>query len=330
MWKLINFVGFFLFAAGAWAQVTVAAQLDSSKIIIGDQVRLNLIVNHSPDIKITGADFSALEKVEKVEVLNISPWDTVSKGAEYIIEQDITLTSFDSGYYWLPKIPIKYISSNGKGGQAMTRELPLTVNTIQIGSDSTNLAPIKPIIEEPLSIRDALPYLAALLIIVLLGLIIYFVYKRRQQKELEPEPEIILPAHEIAFAKLEELKKAKLWQQGQIKEYQSQLTYIVREYLENRFDIHALESTTYEIMQQIKRQDFAQEWQPALKKMLETADLVKFAKAEPPVDIHAKMLEEAESFVRQTKKIEIIQEEVTTVEEAEGEATDSEIENEKN
>ena len=63
--------------------------------------------------------------------------------------------------------------------------------------------------------------------------------------------------------------------------------------------------------------------------MLETADLVKFAKAEPPVDIHAKMLEEAESFVRQTKKIEIIQEEVTTVEEAEGEATDSEIENEK-
>ena len=57
MWKLINFVVLFLFAAGAWAQVTVAAQLDSSEIIIGDQVKLNLIVNHSPDIKITGADF---------------------------------------------------------------------------------------------------------------------------------------------------------------------------------------------------------------------------------------------------------------------------------
>ena len=308
MWKWINFLALLFLATNAVAQVTVAAQLDSTEIMIGDQVRLNLIVNHAPDIKVTGADLSVLEKMDKVEVLKVGPWDTIGKSIEYVIEQNIILTSFDSGYYWLPKIPINYMSSNGQSGQAITRELPLSVNTIEIRSDSVQLAPIKPIIEEPLKFRDALPYLAGVVALALVVTLLFYLRKRRQQQEIQAQPEIKIPAHEIALQQLEELKKAKLWQQGHIKTYQSELTHIVREYLENRYNINALESTTYEIMQQLKRNDIPEEWRPRLRQMLETADLVKFAKAEPPIDIHARVMEEAEAFVLQTqKRVELVE-----------------------
>ena len=269
-------------------------------------MKLNLVINHKPGVKITGSDLEALSAVKDIEVIEVGTMDTVAKSGEYILEQNIILTSFDSGYYWLPKIPVNFIQSNGEAGQAMTRELPLTVNTIEIQSDSVELAPIKPIIEEPLKFRDALPFLIGLAIIAFLGGLIYYFVRRRKLKEAEPEPEIKRPAHEIAEEKLEALKAAKLWQQGKVKEYQSELTYIVREYLENRFEINALENTTYEIMRQLKsHKDIKADWSIKLRKMLETADLVKFAKAEPPIDIHAEVMENAYAFVRQTKKIEL-------------------------
>lgn len=323
MAKLCYSLLFIFLTFTASGQVTANAELGKTAIIIGDQVQLNLVVNHSPGIEIIGADLTALEALKEVEVLGTSNWDTIAQGGEFILEQRLTLTSFDSGYYYIPKIPVDYKGADGKLSKAFTpNKIPLTVNTVPIQSDSTTLAPIKPIIEEELNIRDFLPYIAGLLALALLIGGFYYYNKKKQEAEIPPPPEIILPAHEIAFNKLGALKKAKLWQQGHIKEYQSQLTYIVREYLENRFDINALESTTYEIMQEMKTSTMEEDWKEKLNTMLQTADLVKFAKAEPPVGIHDQMMEQAETFVRQTKQIEEETPETT-------DSIEEEIENEK-
>ena len=97
------------------------------------------------------------------------------------------------------------------------------------------------------------------------------------------------------------LKAEKLWQQGQVKTYQSRLTHIIREYLENRYNIPALESTTDEILHYLKKVDFDNQWKDKLQNILQIADLVKFAKAKPPVDFHDQVLKEAEDFVIATK-----------------------------
>ena len=110
------------------------------------------------------------------------------------------------------------------------------------------------------------------------------------------------PAHEIALNKLKALSEKELWQKGMLKEYQSELTYIVREYLEKRYDIHALESTTAEIIRELKNEDISEDHKTQLSDMFRMADMVKFAKATPSLDIQSKLLNEAESFVSNTKK----------------------------
>lgn len=281
--------------------VAVHAELDTNAMLIGDQIRLNLIVNQ-PEEKavIETVDLSVLEKREELEVLNVSPWDTTKAASELILQKSILLTSFDSGYYFIPSIPITY-KEFGLQRTLQTEELALSVNTIA-PLDSLQLIPIKPIIEEPLKLEDFIPIIGTIAIIGFIVWLIWYFWVRRKKEELPPPPEIVLPAHEIALNALTQLKGERLWQQGKVKAYQSELTHIVREYLENRYDVAALESTTDEILRQLRKVDFDKDWQDKLREMLQMADLVKFAKAEPPADFHGRMMNYAERFVIETKK----------------------------
>lgn len=294
-----------------WSQVAVHAQLDTSDIMIGDQIGLTLFINHAPGAEIDRIDWAPLDEVKELEVLNYGELNTVAEGSEILLEQRVTVTSFDSGYYFIPQIPV-YFKDNGKTGITKTERLALMVNTIEAQSDSTQIAPIKDIVKEPLSFIDFIPYLAGLLVLIALGLLLYYFVNRKNRKEAPTRSKIILPSHEIALEKLEALKEAKLWQRGEIKTFQSELTFIIREYLENRFKIPALESTTSEISRQFKTLDIEKDWVSKLLSIFQTADLVKFAKAEPPVDLHTRALDEAEAFIVATKTeetaIEVIEE----------------------
>ena len=119
---------------------------------------------------------------------------------------------------------------------------------------------------------------------------------------------VIIPAHETAMQKLSQLQQAELWQQGNIKEYQSQLTYIIREYLENRYEINALENTTAQIRKDLKKINLEENLQNDLQNILQVADLVKFAKAKPGASVHEEFMDKAKRFVLQTKKEIIIEE----------------------
>jgi len=289
----------------AFAQVTVSAELDSTQMLIGDQMKLHLLVNHAAGVTVEKPDFSVLEK-SKLELLNVTEWDTLKKGVETVLQKDVTFTAWDSGYVWIPKIPVPY-QQNGQTAVTSTEEVPISVLTPAL---DTTLAPIKPIIKEPVKFEDFIPYLAGLIFLVVLSLGIYYFFIRKKRQLAPPPPEIKLPAHEIALDKLEALDKAKLWQQGKIKQYQSELTFILREYLENRFGIQALESTTDEILAQIKNVEAEAVLKTQLKELLQLADLVKFAKAKPAVEVHDRMMKYVEEFVRSTKKIEVLTEEV--------------------
>lgn len=293
---------FFLYChLGFTQEVRVKAELDSANIMIGDQVNLNLSVNFDRNVSIEKIDISVLADIDKVEVLQIGSVDTIPSNDLMMLQQRLTLTSFDSGYYKIPAIPISY-SYHGNKGLAKTNELALNVNTFPIVTDSLHIEPIKPIIEEPLKLQDFLPYILGVFGLAGIIFLILYLIRRAKRKEALPIPEIIRPAHEIALDKLMVLDKAKLWQQGEIKQYQSELTYIIREYLENRFSINALESTTDEIIAQLKAKVIESDWQEKLKKIFQTADLVKFAKAEPPAELHATAMEQAEDFVVSTKE----------------------------
>ncbi|NJK83524.1 MAG: protein BatD [Saprospiraceae bacterium] len=285
-------------ATSSYAQpVEVFSSLETNRILIGDQVKLNIKVDYKGDVKIQKIDLSVLDTMKTIEVIATSPVITSETG----LSQAVTLTSFDSGYHFIPKIPIFFLQNN-ELDTITSNELALTVNTIP--QDTIQLAPIKSIIEEPLKAEDFFWVALAILGIGLIALVIlYFTKRKARQKEvIMPAAVKIVPPHEIALQQLKALENKQLWQNGNIKSYHTELTRIIRAYLENRYGIQALEMTTEQILAQLQQLDFDATWNDRLCEMLQAADLVKFAKAEPPSAFHERMMAYAVAFVEATQQ----------------------------
>jgi hypothetical protein len=300
-----------------FGQLRISAELDSTKMLIGDRAQIHLRIQHPASVKIRSVDLSKLEKDEHVEIYNKGKLDTLRSGAQMQLQQDITFTILDSGTFIIPQIAVNF-DQNGSNSTQLTNDLMIHVFTPAI--DSTALAPIRPIIAEPLNFWDILPWLVGVLLVLAFIGGIYYWLQQKQKVKTPPPPIRKIPAHELALQKLNELEAKALWQKGDIKGYQTELTYIIRAYLEGRYKIHALESTTSDIQQQLVPLDFDQNLKGDLSNMLQVADLVKFAKAEPGADFHAKVLEQAKAFVDKTKPLIVPEEYV----DAEGNVVDKE------
>ena len=300
--RIISIITCFLlfYTTTNFAQIEVKVALDSNTIKIGEHLKMHLEVKHDKGETVQFPELKTLG--EKVEVIETTPITTVEENDKNIESQTLTLTAFDSGWHVIPPIPLSY-----NDGKDTVYSNPLQLMVTTVGVDTAGiLAPIKDILLEPLSFNeDVLPYLLGVVGIGLLTLLGFYFYRRNKNKinvkNLEKEV-IQLPPHIVAFKKLSTLEDKKLWQKGEIKSYQSELTHIVREYLENRFDIVALETTTEEILTQVKGLEIESGLKMKLKQMLELADLVKFAKVKPSLEQHEVSMTDAKLLVEQTKK----------------------------
>ncbi len=292
-------------ALASYGQVEVSAALDSASILIGDQVEVTVTIRLSPQISVDAVDWSVLqEDSTELEIVGGPRRDTIRTGAQLLLREAATLTAFDSGYYRLPPIPVRY-RQNGAAQTTLTESLALEVRTYPIEEqDSLTVAPIKGIIEEPLLLRDFLPYLIGLLALALLvaGIITYRRSRRSRAPAAVAEPD--RPPHEVALEKLAQLRGDAPWRRGALKAYYSELSFIVREYLENRYGLPALESTTAQLLGQLPGDAVLEDWQAPLRQLLQTADMVKFAKAHPPDPLHEELLAKAEALVHQTQSSE--------------------------
>jgi hypothetical protein len=274
-------------------QVQVRALVDSTSMLIGDQVHLKLEAKAARGISL--ADPYWPPNNDTLEFLSLGKWDTLSTGT---LIYKAVFTMWDTGYQVLPPIGIPY-SGNGLSDTAWTTAL---IMEVRLPTDSLKLNDIKDIVREPAVFADYLPYLYALGAIVLIGLIIWFWRHPVKVKKEVPPPPPPLP-HEVALEQLAALAQKKLWQQGMVKEYHSELTHIVREYLEGRFDINALEETTEEILDQLRKRNLPSALRQRLEEILQTADMVKFAKAQPTAQFHEQAFESVKAFVEQTKPV---------------------------
>jgi len=235
-------------------------------------------------------------------------FDTTQVGGETILENTFKLSFWDPGPQILRHAAMDFVFGDSiyqypYSGQAQIFVTP-PFDMAELESDSIDIAPIKPIIKEERNITDFYFLFAFLGILLILGLLWLLTnrLKRKKSEAVEEVIEVKRPAHEIALDRLNGLQNTQLWQTGEIKEYQSQLTYTIREYLENRYDIQALESTTDEIVKSLRTIDFDADDETSLKEILQVADLVKFAKATPDSSIHERFLNKAFDFVKRTKQ----------------------------
>jgi hypothetical protein len=288
-------------AAPAMAQqVHFSASLDTGNIIIGDQLeyRLQLIIPEGFQFEWPQINDSL---TGHVEILRKSKVDTLRLSDGMLdVRQAFTITSFDTGFYVIPPYEVRF-RENDQTPEISTLETePYLLNVFSIPVDlSQPIKPIKDPIAVPITFIEVLPWI--LLAIAIGGLLTFFLTRKKKTSPVllfKPKPK--RAAHLIALEELEQLKMEKLWQQGLIKDYYSRLSGVVRAYIENCFDIPAVESTTFETLHFLRKKPIAKQTLDILQELLELSDLVKFAKAKPLPSEHDQSMNLAEVFVKNT------------------------------
>lgn len=240
----------------------------------------------------------SIEVIKRSEITN-----TPISNGDMIFSQTLTLTSFDTGYVEIPPIGLKYSKSieDTTKNNCFTEYMYIYVEPTSI---DTTMAykPIKMPIKQGITFIEVSTFAGG--IIILIGLILLAIYliKRSKNKGKIEEEESIpeIPAIVTARERLSQLKDANLWQSGKSKEYYTYLTDIAREYLEGQFNIDAIEMTSDEILEEVKKLQIDKLILSKLEHTLTTADLVKFAKANPSPTENETAFSDINSFVEES------------------------------
>ena len=275
--KIKLYILFFLLSTSLFAQkVTTSINVTKNKIGAEFKLILKTDVDTLSKVKFPEAkNFGALEVIQSYKI------DTVKNGAHYQLIKKYGLTQFDSGKYTIPRIPVLI---NGK--PVFSDSIKVEVNTIKVDTLQQKMYDIKDIAQVESPLGTWWIYILILLAIAAVG---FFIYKYIKKRQSEPKVEAIVFKSPIekATTLLQQLERKELWQKGEIKHYYSELTDIARNYIEEEIHIPAMESTTFQLIEGLRKASKQQKLKLSnetvenLEKVLMQADLVKFAKVKP-------------------------------------------------
>lgn len=211
-----------------------------------------------------------------------------------------TLIAFDSATLELPPLTVHLRS----GDELLTNPMQITVWPTPAIADVNDAEPIRDILREPILWVDYWPWAASVLVCLMFAK--WFFRKKPAPVAAiqQPSPPAI-PAHERAMQQLAVLGQQKLWKQGRLEQFYTELSMIMREYLEKRFNVPALESTTREILPMLKKTNFPPNLTGSLHEILQEADMAKFAQNPPPDHFHEKALDDARHLVAATSNAKL-------------------------
>ncbi len=289
------------------------ATFDKQKITVGDRVKLHLEIPANAGNEIKFPDFGN-ELVNGLEIINIS--DIKKDKTNKYLMRDIILTAFTDSLFLIKGIPFIV-----DGDTLLTNPLRLKVSYFKPDSafmsniDTTQMlktADIKPPVRTPLTVKEFMQrfgiYIIIVLIILLLTYIIILRYikNKKNKNTSSPEKQIPeIPPHIKAIRRINDLRNKGLHKQDNPKPFYTELSNIIRKYIEERFNIPALESTTSEIIDSFNKTEYSAEASKnKLTELLSLADTVKFAKNKPGEHENEIMTEYALSFINSTKEKE--------------------------
>ena len=286
------------------------SRISRDSILIGDQVEWTLDFQLAPGEAVSISKPGA-EPVPGVEVLGEMALDTLSdKKGTLSLRGRIILTSFDSGSYVLPPLYVLMARADGSIDTLEYTGPRLAVNTIPIDTATFQPHDIKGQIRYPLTFREVIPWVGlALLVAALVWLLVRWIRLRRQNRDFFGKPVVKDPPHIVALRSLEKTRAQKLWQAGKQKQFYTQVTDALRQYIADRFDVAALEQTSAEMFRDLQDKDIEPELKEKLKDLFTTADFVKFAKHTASDQENENAIPTAIRFVNETYMKEIEKEE---------------------
>jgi hypothetical protein len=277
--QLILLVVLFLGSTSLNAQVTSSINTDSIKI--GEQIIYKIQVETDTTDFVAfpeGQTFLPLEVVESFKV------DTTINEKRMSLIKKYGLTQFDSGSFTIPRQKVAVANKF-----LFTDSLKVEVRNVEIDTTKQGLYDIKPLTSVEKSPGNWWKYLLiVLLVLSILGFLLYWFIWRK--KPLSEEEKIaLLPPYDRAKLALKRLEESDYLKNEALKDYYSELTLIIRKYLDEKVYDHSLESTTDELIDRLillkegNKIDINKETIQNIESILKRADLVKFAKAAPDI-----------------------------------------------
>ena len=308
LFSLVMLQGTFSAAAN---NTLINAKMDSTLLLMGKKTAIHVEVVQDKGQK----GFFVNEGVDTlnafVEVSERLQADTTDLGNDRIqINRDIIVQSFDSGMYVIPAFKYVIGKDTFKSNELTLKVLPVKVDSLP------NIHDLKPVAAPPFFFSDYLPeflvkyWWLIILVLVLIAAGIYAYFKWFKKGELPlRKKEKVIPPYDEAIMKLTQLKSEHLWEAGQEKEYFTRLTDILRNYIDRRFEINAMEMTSSQIIDVLRKNEETMPVNEQLSKILEMADFVKFAKMRPLPEDNEVAYQRALNFVNETKPVEVVPEE---------------------
>lgn len=295
-------VSLLLAVGNAWGRMSIKASVDSSQITMGYQtaIKLDIVDNAkaTSQVIVDKATFPA-----QVEIVDWIYGDTTDLGNDLVeMKRALVVQSFDSGVYSIPP----FLLVNGPD-TVRSNPLTLKVNPVDV-SQMSDINPLAPPAEFMSKWYDWLPdWITDYWLWILLGLLViagavcgYLIMTRKVAVNILPQKKR-LPPDQIAFNRLNALKDAQLWEKGQEKEYYTRLIDILRDYLQERFGINAMEMTSSQILKALSSNEETRLPHRYMQKVVEIADYVKFAKVRPMPDDNVRSFQNAMQFVEETR-----------------------------
>ena len=289
---------------------TVEQRIDSLQMLIGQQTILHLKATARKGSKVVMPSFKPQAQiVPGVEVVEQSKGDTMHVGDnQMVVSRDYTITSFDEKVYAIPALNVKIDGKNCHGNPLALKVLTVPVDTVH----PNQFYPPKTVQDNPFLWSEwSFAFWLSFLLLIVCGAMLYLRNRLKKNKPIIARIRVIkrVPAHEKALKEINDIKQHhSTSNQETQKEYYTHLTNALREYIVSRFGFNAMEMTSTEIIENL-RASGDQKMIDELRMLFSTADLVKFAKYEIPMNENDANLVNAINFIDQTKTNELPKEE---------------------
>ena len=297
---LFIFLGFTLFGSlpsnSAEPDVSVKVEVDRAFATIGDPINFRITATHAPEISVLEMNPSGvLSDFEIKESTNFSQ----KEGGKILEGHNYVITTYTLGEYVVKPFTIQYHAKGGETGQLKTNAIYITIESIDKGKEpKSDIKGIKGI--RKLKGRLGLWLMFAFLLIAI-GAGAWVIDLRKNREALTANRESALSPHDEAYLALSKLQHSDFIRKGQVKLYFFYMSEILRRYFERRYQVRALESTTYEAIRDLKEK-LTPENLKLIEDELSFCDLVKFAKYDPPPMEILRETNQAKLIIDRTKE----------------------------
>lgn len=288
-----------LVPSGAWSQsVSTTASSDKSDYQVGDYIHFVLRVKSDTSVTIYTPSFT--DSLRNVSLLKtFSPTEEDSAGKKTITFNYI-LSGYDSAGVVVPPVSLMYKAPGDSVIRvAYSNPVSFTIRTLKVNTQQ-DIKDVKPPLAIPLDWKLVLLWVVVILAGAAIVYFLYRLYKKKRAAANQAAPALVLPPHVVAMNALKELAEQELWRRGQIKEYHSRITEIVRRYFEDRFGMPAMELPTSESVELLRTKDGTEPVLEITYEFLSNADMVKFAKFTPLDSVNEQMMRQAMDIVNRT------------------------------